>query len=131
MDTRLKAFWATGLNIPKYEKKHNIHLAHGYNHAIRVANYAVDLAREVGNINLETIYAAGLLHDVYRPIKGNKGAIEDHGMFCSEVAREILTSILSLGPDEIDVICEDILCHDLSMMKNDEGKRKMEEPTLI
>jgi putative nucleotidyltransferase with HDIG domain len=126
IDTTMKNFWAGHLKLKGYENKHQMHLAHGYNHAIRVANNALVMAKKIGNVNLENIYVAGLLHDIYRPIKGEDGAKEEHGTICSEIARKILENAKVFKDEEIDLITDGILHHDLSWLRAKEREKKLQ-----
>ncbi|KAB8319391.1 HD domain-containing protein [Tolypothrix campylonemoides VB511288] len=65
-------------------------LGHGYNHLCKVAQNAYRLAID-NDANEKVAYIAGLLHDIYRPAKG-EGGREVHEDVCAEIAPSILES---------------------------------------
>jgi len=120
IDTHLKTFWASGMVGSKQLDKHVMHLAHGYSHAIYVANLAAKIAQETGTENPKTAFITGLLHDSYRPILSGDG-MEKHAEYCAEVAEDIMRhSSNKFKKGVIPAIKRAIAIHDLG--EDDMGK---------
>lgn len=113
IDLALKNFWAYGNVGSRHYDKHVMHLAHGYSHAIIVANLAAQIANKTGFENPKNAFVAGLLHDIYRPIRSGDG-MEKHAEFCAELSEAILNqSSQKFKKGALRAIKEAIAIHDL------------------
>lgn len=128
IDRLLKEFWATGLDGRFHE--HTMHLAHGYSHAVIVANFAKEIAESV-NIEPELAFVAGLLHDAYRPIEKEGKGVEKHGGKCKKISEEILRSSKLFLDDEVRRISDAVRTHDLSLPEEEIILSPLGEVTFI
>jgi len=65
-------------------------LGHGYSHFIKTARNAYQLAIENNYQHPKIAYVCGLLHNLYRPARGESGK-EDHETETARIAKELIT----------------------------------------
>ena len=70
--------------------KFEMSLAHGYSHAIQVANESRILAKCINPDLEKDAFIAGLIHEIYRPITGDNGGIEPHSKLSAIHAEYVL-----------------------------------------
>lgn len=102
--------------IKKYWMRHPFTPGHGYTHSLNVAKNAYNLARKNNYENPDIAFAAGLLHDITRPIK-NKDGEEKHAEYNGKIAEKILLKI-KLNKQQIKEIKQAIIDHERLFKKN-------------
>lgn len=75
--------------VRRYLRSHPPTLGHGYSHFKKVARIAYQLALGNDYQDPKIAYVCGLLHDLYRPARGQAGR-EDHEAVTAREARKIL-----------------------------------------
>jgi HD superfamily phosphohydrolase YqeK len=89
------------LALKDYWRQNPPYLSHAYHHAVKTGRICYGLA---SGYSENAMFAAGLLHDVYRPV-GRRSGQEEHGKRAAELAREICSSAgFHLGEEEIAAI---------------------------
>lgn len=85
--------------------------AHDMNHVMRVYNLALNIAKHEGDVDLEVLQSATLLHDIggYKEMSDPSGKT-DHAIVSAEMAKPILKS-LNFNEDKIKHIQECIISH--------------------
>jgi len=126
IDTLLKVFWEKGKVGTKYFSKYSMHLAHGYSHAIYVANLSKKIVEDYKpkDVSKEIAFTTGFLHDAYRPIDGE--GVEVHGAYCGEIAQAILEEAGTFQKNINSRIVNAIKAHDVSdeRLRGSEKKHK-------
>lgn len=83
---------------------------HGYVHSLNVATNAYNLAKENNYKDPDLAFAAGLLHDITRPIN-NRGGEEKHAEYNGKIAEKILLKT-KMDKQQIKEIKQAIVSHE-------------------
>lgn len=84
-------------------------VAHGFDHAIRVRNWAVKIAKKQNYQKIDLVYAAALMHDISKSKQLEKDV--SHGMESAVMAEAFLRQKQLFKEDDIKEICEAIHYH--------------------
>lgn len=90
-----------------------VEVAHGYDHAVRVRNWAIKIAQPLNYKNLDLVQAAALMHDISRSKKLKKGV--SHGVESAIMAKAFLQEHKLFETEEIKEICEAIHYHNTAI----------------